>query len=399
MALQIPNLNNIASVDFNTPHDPNAPWYPEAQLQSGGFGFQQRNERAKQIIDDLNRRVASGEITQAQANQAWAQIHEAGNEADRASETSNRQFQQHGVATIGSMALGGLLASGGTPAEGGTSGSAGATSSSPTLGQVGGAISAGNALLNGGGGGGAPGIPGAAGGGAGGTGSLIGALLGGALGGTQGGSKPAGTTTTTTAQTLAPGGLQNLQDTIAGHYLDPASNPYLNQTYDAAARQITPRVNSLFEASGRYGSGAHQGVLGQNLSDLATNIYGGNYNSERARQFQAAGTSIGNTVQNPYFTNPLAGILSGALAGGVLGGGGSLSGLPGAIGGAFNGIGNLFGSGGSTGATPGPEQLSGPGSGYVPPEFGPEQARYKPMPISYSPAPTSVDDYYTRRLG
>src|SRR4029077_3092352 len=100
-------------------------------------------------------------------------------------------------------------------------------------------------------------------------GGLLGLLLGGYLGGTQGGGMtPAGNTTTTTNQTLAPGALQNIQDTISGRYLDPNTNPYLASTYDAAARQIAPRVNSLFEAGGRYGSGAHQGVLGQNLADL-----------------------------------------------------------------------------------------------------------------------------------
>lgn len=180
------------------------------------------------------------------------------------------------------------------------------------------------------------------------TGGLLGLLLGGALGGTQGGMTPAGTTTTTTNQTLVPGALQNLQDTIAGRYLDPASNPWLSSTYDAAARQVTPRVNSLFEAGGRYGSGANQGVLGQNLSDLASNIYGTNYQNERTRQLAAAAGPIGNTVTSPYFTNPLAGILSGGLAGGALG---NLFGGSGGFGGILNGLPSWLG--GTGGSTPG----------------------------------------------
>ncbi|HZC82390.1 MAG TPA: hypothetical protein VE222_11880, partial [Nitrospiraceae bacterium] len=180
-----------------------------------------------------------------------------------------------------------------------------------------------------------------------------GALVGGVLGGTMGGSSPAGNTTTTTAQTLPPGALQHIIDTISGNYLSPSSNPYLQSTYDAAARQVTPRVNSLFEAGGRYGSGAHQGVLGQNLSDLANNIYGTNYQNERTRQFAAATSPIGNTVTNPYFTNPLAGILSGALAGGALGSG--MGGLGGILGGLPDWIRNIFGgSGGGTGGVTDP---------------------------------------------
>lgn len=289
----------------------------------------------------------------------------------------------------GGGASGGLLdASAGAGA--GVAGAAGGAS--PTLGQVGGLLSGGAAVTNALNGGGAPagqgGIAGSN------NGGIIGALLGGALGGMQGGNRPAGTTTTTTNQTLAPGGLQNLQDTIAGNYLNPASNPYLAQTYDAAARQITPRVNSLFEASGRYGSGAHQGVLGQSLADLGTSIYGGNYNAERSRQLTAAGTPIGNTVQNPYFTNPLGGALSGALAGGVLGGGTNfLGGANGGIlNGAINGIGNIFGNYGSSSGYP--EQLSGPGSGYTPPASG------YPQELGFGgdsfPSPTSVDSYVRR---
>ncbi len=283
---------------------------------------------------------------------------------------------------------------GGGVGAGAGAGTAGAGGATPTLGQVGSAVSGGSALVNALGGGQSGG--GAAGGSN--TGGIIGSLLGGALGGLQGGNRPAGTTTTTTNQTLAPGGLQNLQDTIAGRYLDPASNPYLSQTYDAAARQITPRINSLFEASGRYGSGAQQGVLGQNLSDLATNIYGGNYNAERARQFGAAGTSIGNTVQNPYFTNPLAGILSGATAGGILGGN-----LFGSGGGVLSGIGNLFGGGssGSSGSGGYPDQLSGPGSGYTPPSYGSSPVNYGGSDPGYygaSPTPASIDQSYVRRI-
>lgn len=111
MALSFGNLFNTP-VDFSTPHDPNAAWYPEAQLSSGGFGFRLRNQQAKQFIDDLNARVSSGQINQSQANQAWANVHEAGNEEDRARQTDARRFQQGGVASVASLGIGGLAGGG-----------------------------------------------------------------------------------------------------------------------------------------------------------------------------------------------------------------------------------------------------------------------------------------------
>lgn len=82
----------------------------------------------------------------------------------------------------------------------------------------------------------------------------------------------------------APQEGQLYSDTLSGKYLDPSTNPYLKSTYDTAARQVANSVNSQFASSGRYGSGAQAGVLTQGLGDLATNIYGGNYQQERARQ-------------------------------------------------------------------------------------------------------------------
>jgi hypothetical protein len=253
------------------------------------------------------------------------------------------------------------------------------------------------------------------------TGGLLGTILGGYLGGTQGGSSPAGTTTTTTGQTLAPGALQNIIDTISGRFLDPTSNPYLSNTYDAAARQVTPRVNSIFEAGGRYGSGAHQGVLGQNLSDLANNIYGTNYQNERTRQFAAATSPIGSTQTSPYFTNPLAGILSGALGGGALG---NIFGGSGGFGGILNGLpgwlGTIFGGGGGgnpagypqgdpnidpgTGLLPPPVDTGGggePGTGYDPGFYSGEMAGSSPTfggSTSFYPKPISTSPY-ARRIG
>lgn len=77
------------------------------------------------------------------------------------------------------------------------------------------------------------------------------------------------------------------QKTLDGGFLN--SNPYIDATYNMAADKVKAGVGSQFEGAGRYGSGANQDVLGQNLGNLATQIYGGNYNQERQRQQEALG--------------------------------------------------------------------------------------------------------------
>lgn len=197
--------------------------------------------------------------------------------------------------------------------------------------------------------------------------ALLGAGIGGLLGGTSG-SKPAGTTTTvqdipdwlkpyvTSNLNMAAGARDkllagsNVTDaatpeylkTVNGAYLDPSTNPWLDATYKHAAGLVGAGVDSRFESAGRYGSGAHQGVLQEGFNNLATSLFGGNYQAERARQsaaitgapaFDTSAASaklapytdyaslFPNTrsTTTPYFTNPGAGILGGALAGGSIG--------------------------------------------------------------------------------
>lgn len=82
---------------------------------------------------------------------------------------------------------------------------------------------------------------------------------------------------------------QNLTDTMAGKYLDPSSNPWLQATFNSANEAVQPAFNSSAVSAGRYGSGAWGQGLGKVESELANQIYGGNYQAERARQMQAAG--------------------------------------------------------------------------------------------------------------
>lgn len=117
---------------------------------------------------------------------------------------------------------------------------------------------------------------------------------------------------------LIPQAQQQLYDTLGGKYfgMNPASgalsfigqggmlnaNPYLDAAFGQAASRVgqqftkttMPGIASMFSQAGRYGSGAMQDVtsqaqqnLGDTLSNLATNIYGRSYATERELQQQA----------------------------------------------------------------------------------------------------------------
>lgn len=79
---------------------------------------------------------------------------------------------------------------------------------------------------------------------------------------------------------------QYINNSLAGGYLN--ANPWLNNTYEQAARGVQSAVDSQFASGGRLRSGASQRALVGGLGDLATNIYGGNYQAERDRMQQAA---------------------------------------------------------------------------------------------------------------
>jgi hypothetical protein len=230
--------------------------------------------------------------------------------------------------------------------------------------------------------------------------SGLGAGIGGLLGATGGGSRPAGSTTVTTTQDIpewlkpyvtgnlsggqatrdqltgANNGLMNLAvpgyaATLRGDYLDPNSNPWLKSTFNQAADLTNARINSIFEGANRYGSGQQAGAIGTADSMLANNIFGGNYQAERARQNAAIGgvpqfnqgastaafapySGFNSLIPglrtgaetSPYFSNPLGSALSGALAGGILGGSAGLPSLA-SLFGSGGGAADLFGSAGA----------------------------------------------------
>lgn len=185
---------------------------------------------------------------------------------------------------------------------------------------------------------------------------------------------------------------RQMQSTINGDYMN--NNPYLDATFDRMKGKVVDGVNSQFSSAGRYGSGAHNGILGESLGNLATDVYGSNYRTERQNQLNAAQlapqmdaqyqgmmfnnanaiTDVGQNIQDydnmaamsPYeklqfYSNIINGgggmgsnqtqtTPGGSRVGGVLGGAGSgfalgnaiVPGIGGIIGGGLGAIGGLF---------------------------------------------------------
>jgi len=127
----------------------------------------------------------------------------------------------------------------------------------------------------------------------------------------NGGNLPALPTEMQTLNSLGLGGLTGmLSNTLSGKYLDPSTNPWLTKTYNEAAKGVTDQYQTSIApslmAEGELATGGGPGALanssafnqtqwqnqyglGQNLQNLATNIYGGNYQQERQNQLTAAG--------------------------------------------------------------------------------------------------------------
>lgn len=94
----------------------------------------------------------------------------------------------------------------------------------------------------------------------------------------------------------------SLIPTAMGEMLN--ANPYLDEMFDSAASGVadqfryatSPALQSMFSAAGRYGPNAAmtsqfdlaQQGLGRTLDNLASQIYGGNYASERGLMLNAA---------------------------------------------------------------------------------------------------------------
>lgn len=94
-----------------------------------------------------------------------------------------------------------------------------------------------------------------------------------------------------------------MQDTMRGDYMD--GNPYLDKMYGRAAEGVSDGVTSMFSGAGRYGSGAHQEVMGDSLAGLASDMYGNAYQTERQNMLNAAqfAPSLDQSMQGMMFNN------------------------------------------------------------------------------------------------
>jgi hypothetical protein len=167
---------------------------------------------------------------------------------------------------------------------------------------------------------------------------------------------------------IAGGATQQLGATIRGDYLNPSSNPFLQNYVNDALGQAKSSFAGQYggQAGGNLGNSGYQEMLMRTLGNVATNAYGNAYSQERQNQLQASqiapsidvanmqspfaplqayqGLVGGNyggssTSSQPIYTNPIGGALGGALAGGqlfgMMGGGGqvtnpfSFGGIPG----------------------------------------------------------------------
>lgn len=127
--------------------------------------------------------------------------------------------------------------------------------------------------------------------------------------------------TTGTANGLGTANAGYASGVLAGDQLNPNSNPYLAGTYNEAAQglvnQYQTAIGPSTMAAGEVASGGGPGALGtnssynqtaalnqynlgQNLNNLATNIYGGAYEQGIQNQLSVS-QGIGN-VQNSLYT-------------------------------------------------------------------------------------------------
>jgi hypothetical protein len=102
----------------------------------------------------------------------------------------------------------------------------------------------------------------------------------------------AGTAARATAGSPVVGAANDyVMKSLQGGFL--GQNPYLDQTFNQAALATQNQLASQFAGSGRNVGGADAyGLRGQQLNDLGTQIYGGNYQFERGLQQQNVGNAI-----------------------------------------------------------------------------------------------------------
>lgn len=85
-------------------------------------------------------------------------------------------------------------------------------------------------------------------------------------------------------------GRQHLMNTISG---GPQGNPFLDQILGRTRENVIGDVNSQFSSAGRYGSGAHTGVLTDRLADAENQARFQDFNQQQGRMDMAANSLAG----------------------------------------------------------------------------------------------------------
>lgn len=83
--------------------------------------------------------------------------------------------------------------------------------------------------------------------------------------------------------------VDQLTPMASGAYLT-RNNPFTQAVVDRTGEQMAHRIGELAGASGRYGAGAHQGVLAREIGDMANRAYQDDYNRERGYMQDAIGS-------------------------------------------------------------------------------------------------------------
>ena len=86
----------------------------------------------------------------------------------------------------------------------------------------------------------------------------------------------------------APPGQAALKSLLAQYTPGGGGNPYLDSMFNAESKPIIDAVNANAGLAGRTGSGAQQQLLTRNLGDLASQVYGNNFNAEQGLALNAA---------------------------------------------------------------------------------------------------------------
>lgn len=150
-------------------------------------------------------------------------------------------------------------------------------------------------------------------------------------------------------------------DVLSGKYMN--GNPYLEAALAKARGNVTNTVNSQFGTAGRYGSGAHAGILTQQLADAENSARMADYNAQMSRMDQAAQTAPALTQADyiglpeilqttttggslPYLgTTAYANALGNLFNGGTQKQSAGIGGLLGGIGSIASGLGTIKGIG------------------------------------------------------